>query len=223
MEVMRITPIVRAALFTAWGGKCAYCGEEPEHVDHIYPKAKGGRDELENYAPACRRCNLRKSDMVFDEKYAGFMLQLARRHAPEAKRLMRASVKKRSSRDHMIQRIRRRVTTIDLDLPLAVIDWLASERGAEAALGELSMITFDLGGRRDVYQAFQRAKPRWKGPFHSGPLILSMTRDPSCSVVADPLLLRAATIASILRLSAFEFDGEELPTDITACRAAEYC
>lgn len=43
---------------------CQYCGRRtPEvvlHVDHIVPKAEGGRDEIENLVAACADCNLGK-------------------------------------------------------------------------------------------------------------------------------------------------------------------
>ncbi|MFJ2544384.1 HNH endonuclease [Microbacterium sp. NPDC087589] len=51
---------------------CQLCGNDlheddarPEHdatVDHVIPKAAGGRDEPSNLIAACRRCNGIKSD-----------------------------------------------------------------------------------------------------------------------------------------------------------------
>lgn len=217
MQTLRITPTLRTALFTAWGGKCAYCGDEPEHVDHIHPKAKGGRDELENYAPACRRCNRRKSAMEFDDQYAGFMLQLAKRHAPEAKRLMDVSARKLTSRAQMVQRIRRRVTIIDLDLPLIAINWIAQQCDSNLIERFSSIDLVD--APKEVCRALLKARPQWLGPFHGGPLIIDASEHSVGVVLVDPLLIRSARVASKLKVSVFEFDGEIMPENISACRA----
>lgn len=41
---------------------CVYCGGEPEHLDHITPRSKGGEDALNNLVAACARCNQSKHD-----------------------------------------------------------------------------------------------------------------------------------------------------------------
>lgn len=46
---------------------CSYCGAQSEHLDHIYPLAKGGRHCLENLAASCAKCNLSKSDKIIDD------------------------------------------------------------------------------------------------------------------------------------------------------------
>ena len=53
---------------------CQHCGNELREndadaahdatVDHITPKAAGGRDEMTNLIASCRRCNGIKSDRV---------------------------------------------------------------------------------------------------------------------------------------------------------------
>jgi HNH endonuclease len=43
------------------GDPCSYCGAPMEHVDHIVPFSAGGPTDWENLAPACARCNHRKS------------------------------------------------------------------------------------------------------------------------------------------------------------------
>lgn len=40
---------------------CVYCGAPSKHIDHIVPFADGGPTEWDNLAPACLRCNVRKS------------------------------------------------------------------------------------------------------------------------------------------------------------------
>lgn len=40
---------------------CAYCGAPSEHIDHIVPFSRGGPTDWMNLAPACAKCNYRKS------------------------------------------------------------------------------------------------------------------------------------------------------------------
>jgi|SRR5208282_3722830 len=44
--------------------RCWYCGTEITYrtaaIDHIFPRAKGGGDEIENLAATCRPCNTHK-------------------------------------------------------------------------------------------------------------------------------------------------------------------
>ena len=62
-----ITAGLRFRVFDRDGFKCRYCGAPaPEvrlTVDHVLAVAKGGSDDIENLATACRECNLGKSDM----------------------------------------------------------------------------------------------------------------------------------------------------------------
>lgn len=57
----RITKADRLQVFNKYGGRCAYCGRGMEikemQVDHLIPLRSGGADNMENYMPACRRCN----------------------------------------------------------------------------------------------------------------------------------------------------------------------
>jgi 5-methylcytosine-specific restriction endonuclease McrA len=32
------------------------------HVDHIIPRSKGGKDEMDNYQTLCHKCNIGKSN-----------------------------------------------------------------------------------------------------------------------------------------------------------------
>ena len=51
-------------------GRCEYCRMHQTlqgatfHVEHIVPRSRGGRSELDNLAWACPSCNLHKSDRV---------------------------------------------------------------------------------------------------------------------------------------------------------------
>lgn len=54
--------------------KCCYCGrgDLPLTIDHIVPKAKGGKDSWENLVCACVVCNNKKSDRTPEEAEMSF-------------------------------------------------------------------------------------------------------------------------------------------------------
>lgn len=53
-------------VFELFGRKCAYCRcdltEQTVTVDHVIPISKGGRNSIDNLAPACKSCNSSKKD-----------------------------------------------------------------------------------------------------------------------------------------------------------------
>lgn len=84
MHYTAITAKVRTEIFAAWNNTCAYCKvRDAEHCDHIYPKAKGGQDCLENYAAACQTCNLMKSDMILGDGILHMIQAFAIKKAPK--------------------------------------------------------------------------------------------------------------------------------------------
>lgn len=71
-----LTPTVRAAVFDEEGGACRACGHVVEfftprmsfytdrrvgHVDHIFPRARGGQNDRRNLRLLCYKCNLSKA------------------------------------------------------------------------------------------------------------------------------------------------------------------
>lgn len=49
-------------------GPCVYCADPiPTQVDHVIPWSRGGTDDWDNLAPACRRCNMEKLDFTPEE------------------------------------------------------------------------------------------------------------------------------------------------------------
>lgn len=61
---------LRFQIFERDGFACVYCGRRaPEatlEIDHIKPKSKGGSNHPENYATACRECNVGKGDAILN-------------------------------------------------------------------------------------------------------------------------------------------------------------
>ena len=72
-SLSRLAPHLRAMKQPKYGdrynlwinqnGRCFYCCRlllPRYHLDHIIPKASGGRDSIENYCLACEPCNVKK-------------------------------------------------------------------------------------------------------------------------------------------------------------------
>lgn len=57
-----------AELARAQRGRCAYCrrklSTDTTHVDHILPRAKGGRNHQKNLQLTCADCNIQKRDLL---------------------------------------------------------------------------------------------------------------------------------------------------------------
>lgn len=67
--LVRAKPISkrRRDIFAKSNGRCHYCAaplllDGVWHIEHMLPRAIGGRDEICNLVAACRKCNLAKSD-----------------------------------------------------------------------------------------------------------------------------------------------------------------
>jgi 5-methylcytosine-specific restriction endonuclease McrA len=66
--------LTRQNIFKRDGFECQYCGTRRElTIDHVVPRAKGGRDSWVNLVTACKRCNAKKGDFTPDE--AGMLLR----------------------------------------------------------------------------------------------------------------------------------------------------
>lgn len=89
---MNLTAKLRTALIEVYKGKCQYCeATGANHIEHIVPRARGGKDELENYTLACHRCNSKKSSHRLPRMYEGILLAAAK--AKVGKVIDRMSVK----------------------------------------------------------------------------------------------------------------------------------
>ncbi len=58
-------------------GRCGYCGQPGNSIDHIVPVSRGGGSTWENTVLACTRCNHRKADSLLRE--CGMRLAVAPR------------------------------------------------------------------------------------------------------------------------------------------------
>lgn len=63
----------RENVFKRDGFECQYCGTKKElTIDHIIPKAKGGKTSWNNLVTACKKCNSKKGNFTLEE--AGLQL-----------------------------------------------------------------------------------------------------------------------------------------------------
>lgn len=71
-------PILRMAIYKAFGGRDFYTSRpiqiEEMVIDHIIPRAKGGRDNIYNYVPTTRYPNIMKSDKGSDHEFIPILL-----------------------------------------------------------------------------------------------------------------------------------------------------
>ncbi|NBW36929.1 MAG: HNH endonuclease [Cytophagia bacterium] len=88
--------LTRQNIFKRDNFECQYCGTKRDlTIDHVIPKAQGGKDSWTNLVTACKRCNAKKGDntpeeaeMVLKHKpvkpsYAIFLKDHANGHANE--------------------------------------------------------------------------------------------------------------------------------------------
>ena len=66
-EHMRSVMLTRKAVCARDADICAYCGGTADTIDHIVPRAKGGRHVWENVVAACRRCNHKKGNKTLEQ------------------------------------------------------------------------------------------------------------------------------------------------------------
>lgn len=60
--------LLRTETFNRDGWACVYCGSEEDLTcDHVVPLVRGGTNDNENLATACRSCNSSKGDKLLEE------------------------------------------------------------------------------------------------------------------------------------------------------------
>jgi 5-methylcytosine-specific restriction endonuclease McrA len=60
--------LTRQNIFKRDGYECQYCSTKRDlTIDHVIPRAKGGKDTWVNLVTACKKCNAKKGDYTPDE------------------------------------------------------------------------------------------------------------------------------------------------------------
>jgi hypothetical protein len=87
--------LVRLAIMRAYKFTCQYCRNKFEEkflsIDHIDPRCKDGKNELENYTLACSKCNNRKNGTPLEEPGRSLLITLAKRKKPKILRMLQQS------------------------------------------------------------------------------------------------------------------------------------
>lgn len=73
-----MSPLIRRPILEAHAHICFYCKGEAQCVDHIFPIARGGTDDLENLIAACNACNQAKKDKILDASLMDEAIAVAR-------------------------------------------------------------------------------------------------------------------------------------------------
>lgn len=67
----------RRTIYRRDANQCQYCGKKPGTseltIDHIMPRAKGGKTTWENCCLACTNCNRKKADKTLDQANMNLM------------------------------------------------------------------------------------------------------------------------------------------------------
>ena len=63
----RTPPLTRRSVLRRDEGRCAYCREAADTIDHVVPRSRGGRHEWTNVVASCKRDNLAKGDQLLSE------------------------------------------------------------------------------------------------------------------------------------------------------------
>lgn len=64
---MAITNGKRKSIMDRDEGRCRYCGDRAENLDHVIPRSAGGGDHLGNFVASCVPCNTFKADRTPEE------------------------------------------------------------------------------------------------------------------------------------------------------------
>ena len=102
---------LKSYLFKKCNGRCVYCGNKAEEIEHIVPKSKGGTDSPYNLVIACKKCNKLKGKSSLKE--FGELMNKDYSHL-EPKKLPRDASIVQAARNYMVKEITKLVSDTTL-------------------------------------------------------------------------------------------------------------
>lgn len=80
----KIPSSLRLQVYMRDGFTCTYCNKiiinhHDVSIDHVLPKAHGGKDHLNNLTVSCIKCNEDKGKMLLTQYIRGFEIKLTKR------------------------------------------------------------------------------------------------------------------------------------------------
>ena len=122
----------RQSLHEVTQGRCFYCGDRSESIDHVHPLSRGGLSVTANCVPACLACNGQKGD---EDAFDWYRRQ--RFYDPRRAMALKAW------------------TEGDLRLALRLLAWASPQKIDEAA-------PRDTASSDPSYQTRQASGPAWR-------------------------------------------------------------
>jgi Restriction endonuclease len=102
---------LKSYLFKKCNGRCIYCGNKAEEIEHIIPKSKGGTNSPYNLVIACKKCNKLKGKSSLKE--FGELMNKDYSHL-EPKKLPRDASIVQAARNYMVKEITKLVSDTTL-------------------------------------------------------------------------------------------------------------
>lgn len=163
---------VRFAVFARDGFTCRYCGRQSDSVtlvvDHIFPVAAGGTNDIENLITACEPCNQGKGAKTLEQ------------HVPtEDDRLRRAQERHEQEK---AADAARRIAAARADLEQSIINYWCDARGTEEADAKTMRVLAGFARRHGievVYDWIDMAVarlPQYKADYQLGMYVSGIRR-----------------------------------------------
>ncbi|MBN1385179.1 MAG: HNH endonuclease [Elusimicrobia bacterium] len=84
--------MIKEILISVYNNRCQYCGlkysKEELHIEHIIPRSKEGKDELQNYTLSCKKCNYQKRALILPEPGLSLLLKIAKEKAVKIEKIL---------------------------------------------------------------------------------------------------------------------------------------